>query len=131
LLRAELLELDTCPLGEHLEGASLVGLLDQLDEGEDVARPLAAEAVPRLHLRVDLEAGTVLLVERAQAPQVLVALGQADVLLDDLDEVDLRLDLGKGVVSSGGGHYLSIVGRSGAGGPLRVPEGEIIVALSG
>src|SRR5260370_26133 len=36
--------------------------------------------------------------EGAEAPEVLVALGQADVLLDDLDQVDFGLDLGEGVI---------------------------------
>jgi hypothetical protein len=38
-------------------------------------------------------------VEGAQAPEVLVALGQTDVLLDDLDQVDLGLDLGQGFLT--------------------------------
>src|SRR5205823_9350318 len=119
-----------------------VGLLDQLDEGEDIPRAFAAEAVPRLHLRVDLEARAVLLVEWAQAPEVLVPSGQANVLLDDLDQVDLGLDLGEGVIGrllkgSPGSHGEAsdfagnrgtgtIVGRAGDGAPhvlaLRRPE---------
>jgi hypothetical protein len=96
--------LSTGSLGEGLEGAAFVGLFDQLDEGEDVAVALAAEAVPGLRLGVDGEAGGVLLVKGAQAHEVLVAPGQAEVLLDDLDEVDLGLDLGEGVIGRRGGH---------------------------
>src|SRR5437762_4388652 len=104
LLRAQLLELDARPLGEEEQGAALVGLLDQLDEGEDVAFALASEAVPGLALRVDVEAGAVLLVEWTQPPVVLVALREADMLLDDLDQVDLGLDLREGVIGRQGGH---------------------------
>jgi len=108
LLRAQPLQLHPCPLRQHLEGAALVGLLDQLDECEDVAVPLAAEAVPGLHLGIDLETRAVLLVERAETPELLVALGEAEVLLDDLDQVDLGLDLGEGVVGLKRGHERSI-----------------------
>ena len=104
LLRAELLQLDTRPLRQQLQRPALVGLLDQLDEREDIALPLAAEAVPRLTLRVDVEARAVLLVEGAQAPVILVPLREAHVLLDDLDQVDLGLDLREGVVGRQGGH---------------------------
>src|SRR5206468_8152377 len=77
LLGAELLELDSRPLGQHQQSAPLVRLLDELDEREDGPLPLAAEAVPRLPLRVHVEARAVLLVEGAQAPVVLVALREA------------------------------------------------------
>src|SRR5438445_7523851 len=104
LLRAELLQLDPGPLGQELQRPPLVGLLDQLDEREDVPLPLTAEAVPRLPLRIHVEAGAVLLVERAQAPVVLVPLREGHVLLDDLDQVDLGLDLREGVIGRQGGH---------------------------
>src|ERR1700694_589214 len=104
LLRAELLQLHSRSLRQHLQRATLIGLLDELDEREDVARPLASEAVPGLHLGVDLEARAVLLVEGAQAPEVAVALGQADALRHDLDQVDLGLDLRTGAIGRKGGH---------------------------
>src|SRR4029077_16288729 len=114
LLRAELLELHARPFREQLKGAALVGFLYELDEREDVAAAAAAEAVPGLHLRVDLEARAVLLVERAQAPEVAVALGQADVLGGDLDEVDPGLHLREGVIGRLGGGHGSIVTANGA-----------------
>src|ERR1700674_2804636 len=107
LLGAQLSELHPGPLRQHLQGAALLCLLDELHEGEDIAGALAAEAIPGLKLGIDLEARAVLLVEGAQAPQVLVALGQTDMLLDNLDQVDL----GKGVIRRRLGHT-SIVGRS-------------------
>ncbi len=113
LLGAELFQLHARPLGQQLQRAALVGLLDQLDEGEDVALALAAEAVPGLALRVHVEARAVLLVERAQAPEVLVPLRQAHVFLDDLDQVDLGFDLREGVVGRVGGH-VPIVRANGA-----------------
>src|SRR5207237_8271703 len=70
------------------------------------------EAVPGLTLRVHVEAGAVLLVERAQAPEVLVPLREAHIFLDDLDQVDLGLDLREGVVGRQGGH-VPIVMRLG------------------
>src|SRR4029077_19909389 len=63
----------------------------------------------------------VLLVEWAEAPEVLVALGQTDVLLDDLDQVDLGLDLGEGVVGRRGGHMTIVSGHGFAS--HRVVEG--------
>src|SRR5712692_8387310 len=104
LLGSQLLELDAGPLGEQLKGAALVRLLNELHEGEDIARAFAAEAVPGLHLRVDLEAGAVLLVEWAKTPEVLVALGEANMFRDDLDQVELGLDLGEGVIGGWLGH---------------------------
>src|SRR5207248_8270158 len=98
LLGREFLQLDAGALRQQLEGAPLVCFLDQLHEREDVAVALAPKAVPGLALGVDLEAGAVLLVEGTQAPQVLVPLREPDVLLDDLDQVDLGLDLGEGIV---------------------------------
>src|ERR1700674_1637206 len=111
LLGAQLSELHPGPLRQLLQGAALVCLLDELHEGEDSAGALAAIAIPGLKLGIDLEARAVLLVEGAQAPQVLVALGQTDMLLEDLDQVDLGFDLGKGVIRRRLGHT-SIVGRS-------------------
>ena len=93
-----LLELDPGPLGQRFQGAPKVGLVDQLHEGEEVAALLAAEAVPGLHLLVQGEAGRLLLVEGTEARELAPALGQADVLGDDVDEVDARLDLVDGVV---------------------------------
>src|SRR6266849_10355243 len=79
---------------------------------------LAAEAVPGLHLRVHLEARAVFLVERAQPPQRSVALGQPHVLLDDLDQVDLGLNLGKSVVGVRGRGHRHYCGTGWPGAPL-------------
>jgi hypothetical protein len=48
-------------------------------------------------------------VEGAKAPQLLVPLGQAQMLADDLDEVELGLDLGEGVVGWELGHCWSVL----------------------
>jgi hypothetical protein len=53
---------------------------------------------------MDCETGGVFLVEGAEANEIAVLLDEADVLLHDLDQVDLGLDLGEGVVGRGGGH---------------------------
>src|SRR5205823_8135293 len=60
LIRAQLLQLHAGPLGEHLQRAALVRLLDQLHERENVALALAAEAVPGLALTAHVEARAVL-----------------------------------------------------------------------
>ena len=112
LLGGQLLQLDSGAFGQHLQRPALVRLLDELDEREDVAVAQAPEAVPRLHLGVDLEARAVLLVERTEAPELAVALREPDVLRHDLDQVDLRFDLREGVIGCLGGHA-PIVRRDG------------------
>src|SRR5439155_27310206 len=99
-----ILQLDAGPIREQLQGTPEVDLLDLLDEAEEVAPLVAAEAVPGLPLGVDLEAGRLLGVEGAETPQLTASLAQGDVLLDDLDQVQARLDLVDRVVGPGPGH---------------------------
>ena len=63
-------ELDAGPLGQHLQRPAKVDLLDQLHKGEDVAAPVAAEAVPGLRLRRDPEARRLLGVKRTEAREL-------------------------------------------------------------
>ena len=88
-----LLALDPGQLGQAVQRTFEIGLLDQLLEADDVAAPLAAEAVPGLHLLVNPEAGRLLLVEGTEAGVLAALLAQADVLLDEVEEVESRLDL--------------------------------------
>ena len=92
------LELDPEALGEQLERALEVDALDLLDEREDVAGGIAAEAVIDLLLGVDAERGRALLVEGA-APLVARGPGAAQLGVrgDELDEVDGVADAVLGV----------------------------------
>ena len=92
-------------LGQHLERAPEVGLLGQLHELEDVAPLAAAEAVPGLLLGRHPEAGGVLLVEGAEAEELVAHLPQTDVLAHDLDEVGPGADLLFGVIVSCHGRH--------------------------
>ena len=98
-------ELDPGSLGEQLEGTSEVGLLGHLDELEDVAALPAAKAVPGLLLGRHPEAGGVLLVEGAEAEELVAHLPEPDVLADDLDEVGAGADLLFGVILSCHGRH--------------------------
>ncbi len=92
---------DAAFLGDDADGLREADVLDFADEAEDVAGGLAAEAVVELAHGVDGEGGGFFLVEGAEAGVVLRAgFAQADVALDDLDDVGLLLD-GLGEVGHG------------------------------
>ena len=97
-------ELDPGLVGEDLEGTPEVDLLDLFNEAEQVTALVTAEAVPGLLLLVDLEAGRLFGVKGADAPELPSAFAQWNVLLDDLDQVQARLDLVDRVVGPGSRH---------------------------
>src|SRR5205085_5116827 len=72
------LELDAVALGEQLERALEVDVLDVLDEREDVAGGVAAEAVVDLLLGVDAERRRALIVE-GTAPLIACRPGAAQL----------------------------------------------------
>src|SRR5262249_60209390 len=81
-------EFDVSHLGQDPHRPGKVGLLNQLDEVEHVPAFLTAEAEPGLLLLIDVEAGRLFLMERAQTPELPALLAQPDMLLDDLDQVE-------------------------------------------
>ena len=83
------LDLDVEPLREELDRADEVDLLELLDERDRIAALAAAEALERPARRRDDEARRPLLVERAQPLVRAARLPQADVVLDE------RQDLGR------------------------------------
>ena len=94
-------------LRDGADGFRESDVLDFLDEGEDVAMLVAAEAVEELAAGVDREGRGFFFVEGAEPGKVLRAgFFQAHVFPDDLDDVGLFFD----VLGEIGGH-----GRRGSG----------------
>ena len=82
-----LVELDVGPVGEQPHRVRELHVVDLHHEAEYVAAQPAAEAVPQLSGRIDLERGRLLPVERTQPPEQ-PALGlEQDSLVDERDEV--------------------------------------------
>ena len=95
------LELDTGPVGQHLEGLPEVDALDLLDEFEEVPALVTAVAVPDLALRADGERWRLLGVEGTEPGQLASRTVERDVSADDLDEVKSRFDLRDSIPSHG------------------------------
>ena len=92
---------DAAFLGDGADRFREADVFDFLDEGEDVAVLVAAEAVEELAAGVDAEGGGFFLVEGAEAVEVLRAgFFEADVFSDDFDDVGLFFD----VLGEIGGH---------------------------
>ena len=88
---------------DDADGLRETDVLNFADEAEDVAGGLAAEAVIELADGMDGEGRGLFFVKGAKAGVVLRAgFAQADVALDDLDDIGLLLD-GLGEVGHGGG----------------------------
>ena len=81
-------------LGQGLHGLWKAELLVELDELQDVAAGRAAEAVEEALLAVDVEARGLLAMERAQALERASHLPEGHHVLDHLDDVGLRLEIG-------------------------------------
>ncbi len=79
--------------GEQLDGLLEGDLLDHLDEAEEVAAGLTAEAMPQAFLGVEGERGGVLLVEGAEAEEAAPGLAEANVGGDDIDDVGSAANL--------------------------------------
>ena len=87
-------ERDTAFLRDGTDGLGEADVLDFLDEGEDVAMLMAAEAIEELAAGVDAERRRFFLVEGAEAVVVLRAgFAEADVVPDDFDDVGLFFNL--------------------------------------
>ena len=92
-------------LGDHAHGFGEGDVLDLLDEGENIASGVAAEAVKELVAGVNRERRSLFLVKRTKPGVVLRAgLAQLDVLAHDADDVGLLLDGGGEVAGLGHGH---------------------------
>ena len=79
-------ELNSGLCGEVLDGARKIEMLDLLDEREDVAALVTAEALVATGFLADVERPALLGVERAQPDPVAPHAFQCDVLLDRVDD---------------------------------------------
>ena len=86
------LGIDAGAAGEQLDRATKVGVMEELDEVEDVSALTAAVASPAPPVLVDVEGGCPFLVEGAEATSQAPDALQAHVLADDVDDVDAGLD---------------------------------------
>ena len=89
---ARLFDLDSRPIGQHLQGLAELDPLHLHHEAEDVAADVADPALERLPLGVDLEAGPGVVVPGAEADEVSALAAELDVAADEIDDVDRLLD---------------------------------------
>ena len=87
-----LVELDARARGQDLERLGEADAVALHDEAEDVAAQAAAEALPALAGRGDVERRRLLTVERAETLVGAARLLQLDGLADDVDHAQLALD---------------------------------------
>src|SRR5207249_7481211 len=87
-------QLHAGPRSEALQGLGKADPVALHHEIEDVASLAAPEALPRLAAGGDHERGRLLRVERAQPLVGLACLLEGNLFADQLDDVELRLDLG-------------------------------------
>jgi hypothetical protein len=78
---------DAGTFGEFADGVGERQVLVLHDELDDIAPGAAAEAMPDLARRVDVEAGGFLFVERAEGDEIRAASFQGKIGADDFDEV--------------------------------------------
>src|SRR5215469_9830321 len=82
-------------LSHDMHGFGEGDVLNLLDESEDIASSVAAEAVKELVAGVDGERRRLFLVERAESQVILgAAFAQLDVVAHDPDDIGLLLDNG-------------------------------------
>src|SRR3989344_6908220 len=87
-LRVFALELDAGPAREQFKGIAELESLDLHDEVDMRAAFAAAEAVPNLPRRRDHERGCLFGVERTRRFPIHPRLVEADVGLDELDDIE-------------------------------------------
>ena len=104
-------QLDAEPAGQLLDRLLEREVLDALEEVDDVAAHLAAEAVVETLGRGDVEAGAALLVERAE-PLQAAATGRPkrDVVADDFGDSGHIAHACDVVVADAAGHAVSLGG---------------------
>ena len=73
--------------GQPADGVHEPDVFVFLDEGENVAALVAAEAVENLFMRIDVEAGGLFLVKRAEGGEVGAGLFQRQIRPDDVHNV--------------------------------------------
>src|SRR5581483_8861645 len=113
---------DAGALGEAAHGVHERDALELLDEGEDVAALVAAEAVKNLALGIDVEAGRLLAVEGAERGEIGAGALEGHVGADDIDDV------------TGGANLLNRCGRNHAGheaGPTAASKQQLTNPVSG
>lgn len=81
-------QVDTSALGQVDHCFSEIDPVHLLDEPEDVASRITAEAFIELKLGIDVEGGSFLPVEGAEAHKVAPGLLQLNMLRDHLDNID-------------------------------------------
>lgn len=81
------LEWNLGALGEAADGVHEADVFVFFDEGEDIAALVAAEAMENLFVRIDVEAGRFLLMERAERGEVGAGALQIQITADDIDDV--------------------------------------------
>ena len=74
-------------LGQPAHGVHEADVFVFLDEGEHVAALVAAEAVEDLLVRIDVEAGRLFLVERAERGEIRAGFFQRQIRADDIHDV--------------------------------------------
>ena len=78
---------DLRAFGQPADGVHEPDVFVFLDEGEHVAALVAAEAVENLFMRIDVEAGRLFLVKRAEGGEVGARLFQRQIRADDVHDV--------------------------------------------
>ena len=89
-----LVQRDAGPVGQEADGVHEIEVVHGPDEGDGVARLLAAEAVVEALLGVDAEGGRLLGVEGAQPAPAPADLLERGMLADERHNVGGRPDLG-------------------------------------
>ena len=82
--------------GQPAHGVHEADVFVFLDEGEDVAALVAAEAVENLLVRIDVEAGRFFLVKRAKRGEVGAGAFQRQIRADDIHDVAGGADVFEG-----------------------------------
>ena len=86
-------EFDAGALGQTADGIDELKVLVFHHEGEDVAARAASETVPDLLLGIDVEAGRLLFVERAEGAEVRTGPFEREIRTDHLDNIVVLANL--------------------------------------
>ena len=105
-----ILQRDLGPVGQPPHRLREINVLVFLDEGEHVAALVAAEAMEDLAVGIDVEAGALLLVKRAERDEVGPGALERQVRPDHIHDVAGSADLFKGRRGKQAGH--SVYNRS-------------------
>ena len=84
---------DAGAFGQATDGFAEVDTLEFLDETKDIAAFMTSEAVKNLALRMNIEAGSLLFVERAESDEIRPRPFEREIGTDDFDDVTGGADL--------------------------------------